>query len=274
MVHFHPSVSLFATRLLYGNAMPTKPDLASHTLIHFLDRFVYRNAKVAASSLRGNSIMQPLGGSESRGILLSHHLSHHRYESLNSESFWRKKIDDVAVDEVFFHKYFNHVGKRAKAARQETKHSHDVRDVSDDDDDEDEDFIWRTLTKAQPEVEDYHEGDSDVELLNLDDSEDGSSFGVGMDVEEANDLGDSGSEGFDINALQEIEGDEPYHDNEDDSANIDGLPRDDLNKRSPVGKAMEESKSSRSKRRKIKNFPIFASTEEYAGMLEDDDNID
>ena len=34
-----------------------------HTLTHFLDRFVYRTPKAAAST-RGSSLMQPLAGSD------------------------------------------------------------------------------------------------------------------------------------------------------------------------------------------------------------------
>ncbi|KAI4086360.1 MAG: hypothetical protein L6R37_008421 [Teloschistes peruensis] len=57
--HYHPSVSLFAARLLTHDAMPPKTDLSSHTLIHFLDRFVYRNPK-STTAARGASIMQPI----------------------------------------------------------------------------------------------------------------------------------------------------------------------------------------------------------------------
>lgn len=250
--------------------MPTKPDLASHTLIHFLDRFVYRNAKVAASSLRGNSIMQPLAGGEGRGILVSNRLTH-RHEPLNSESFWRKKIDDVAVDEVFFHKYFNHVGKAKKPSRQQVKSVEDGEDMGGGEDgDENEDEIWQALVESRPEVEGHSEEDSDLEMLDLEDSEDDSSPSAEADLEESEDDESAGLEDSDVGASHDVDGDVSSDDGEDSSLDMGELFRDE----DPAGKVLEDGKSSRSKRKMLKNLPIFASTEEYADMLEDDENMD
>ena len=86
--------------------MPPKPDLASHTLSNFLDRFVYRNAKSAAGGPRGTSIMQPLAGGESRGVFLSSKTANHAQRPVNTDAFWHKKVEDVAVDEVIFPQVF------------------------------------------------------------------------------------------------------------------------------------------------------------------------
>ena len=49
---------------------------------------------------------------------------------------------------------------------------------------------------------------------------------------------------------------------------------DELNKDDHTGNTTKDTQKSKSKRRKLKHLPIFASTEEYAEMLEDDDNMD
>ncbi|KAL9000060.1 MAG: hypothetical protein Q9188_005753, partial [Gyalolechia gomerana] len=125
LTHYHPSVSLFATRLLTHAPLPPKPDLASHTLIHFLDRFVYRNPKTTTPA-RGASIMQPLSSSpafdttnNNKSALLSSAPSFKDRikDPVNSEAFWKLEKDKVAADEVFFHKYFSAVGKGREKAR-------------------------------------------------------------------------------------------------------------------------------------------------------------
>jgi ribosome biogenesis protein MAK21 len=256
--------------------MPAKPDLASHTLIHFLDRFVYRNAKLAASTLRGNSIMQPLAGGESRGVLVSNRLTQNQHEPLNSESFWRKKIDDVAVDEVFFHKYFNHVGKARMPKREQAKPVQDPEDMNGDEDDgKNEDEIWQALVESRPEVEGHSDDDRDLEMLDLEDSEDDSSLGAGVDVEDSDDDEDAGSEDFHVDALREVDNDISSTDGKGGFGEMSELFRDEHNEDDNLaGKGMGDRENSRSKRRRLKNLPIFASTDDYAELLEDDENMD
>jgi ribosome biogenesis protein MAK21 len=263
VAHFHPSVSLFASRLLYGNEMPAKPDLASHSLIHFLDRFVYRNAKTAAGSLRGSSIMQPLAGGEGRDVLISKRLLQSQHEPLNSDSFWRKKADDVAVDEIFFHKYFNHMVKGKKPAKANAG----------EDAGENEDEIWQALVESRPELEGHSEDDSDLEMLDLEGSENDSSLGKGVDLELGED-DESGPDDLDSDASRGIESDVSSIDGKDGPPVIDELLGDELNSDDRAEDRTEDTQKSKSKRRKLKNLPIFASTEEYAEMLEDDDNMD
>jgi ribosome biogenesis protein MAK21 len=267
-------VSLFASRLLYGMEMPAKPDLASHTLIHFLDRFIYRNAKAAAGNVRGNSIMQPLAGGEGRDVIILKRLIQRHHEPLNSDSFWRKKADDVAVDEVFFHKYFNHIAKGKKPTRQKSKPLKNAEAANGDEDDgENEDEIWQALVESRPEVEGHSEDDSDLEMLDLDDSEDDSSLGDGVDLEV--DAEEDGSpEDFDVDALHGIDSDVSSNDGKASSLEMGGLFRNELNKDAHAGNTVKDIQKSKRKRRKLKNLPIFASTEEYAEMLEDDDNMD
>ena len=100
--HFHPSVKLYACHLLSGEPISTNPELHHHTLARFLDRFVYRNAR-ATPSTKGSSIMQPAAAldgpaNQNRAMALTRKgaIEH----PVNSIEFWRRKVDDVPVDQV------------------------------------------------------------------------------------------------------------------------------------------------------------------------------
>ena len=269
LAHFHPSVSMFATRLLNGTEMPAKPDLASHTLIHFLDRFVYRNAKAAAGGPRGTSIMQPLAGGDSRSVLVSSRMSGKQQEPVNSEAFWRKKAEDVAVDEVFFHKYFSQIGKGKQAAK---KASEKKPSNEEEDEDENEDEIWQALVDSRPEVEGASEDDSDLDMLDLDDdSDDDKSGDEGVDVElddhddaVSDASGDSGADLFDEDEDDLVES------GEEAGSDIDDLFNQELETAKPTEEAKEES-SSKKRRKMMKSLPTFASADDYAAMMVDDD---
>ncbi|RPB25876.1 CBF-domain-containing protein [Terfezia boudieri ATCC MYA-4762] len=170
--HFHPSVSLYASRFLYKQAMPNKPDLSLYTLTHFLDRFVFRNPTTRNTS-RGHSIMQPLlsAGTEAKGMVLSIRGTGKTQQSINSEQFWTKNLEDVAPDEVFFHKYFN---QRATATKNQKK-----KDKKKESEDEEEE-IWSAMVGSRPEIE------ADGEDVDMDDLSEG---------EEGSDIGGSGDEG-------------------------------------------------------------------------------
>lgn len=98
--HYHPSVAKFANMLFNDEKIAEQSDMHNYTLIHFLDRFVYRNPKKTATT-RGKSIMQPLPGRQDGGILMTRGNTQQEHAiPVNSEAFWRKKIEDVPVDEV------------------------------------------------------------------------------------------------------------------------------------------------------------------------------
>lgn len=265
--HFHPSVSLFASRLLNEEKMPPKPDLTSHTLTHFLDRFVYRNAKAAASGPRGSSIMQPLSGGESRSILLSNRSTQNGQHPVNTEAFWRKKVEDVAVDEIFFHKYFSQIGKGRQVSSK--KKPEKTGEGSEDDEEEDEDEIWQALVDSRPEVEGGSDDDSDLEMLDLDDS-DAESDAEGEDAED-------GEEGVIFNdsedSVSAMDDGEALFDSEDDApAEVDELFEKELE--TGQGSEGKPKESSRDRRKKMKNLPTFASVEDYADMLDNDEDED
>ncbi|RKF72693.1 Ribosome biogenesis protein NOC1 [Golovinomyces cichoracearum] len=249
--HFHPSVSLFATRLLYGGEMPPKPDLASHSLTNFLDRFVYRNAKAASSKPKGNSIMQPLCGDDSKSIFLSHKIPNSTQQPLNSETFWRKKSEEVAVHEVFFHKYFNHIGNTKHSTAKPSKKS---KPSEESDDGEDE--IWQALVKSKPDVEGP---DSDSEFSDLDDS---------YNEYSAEDINDNESDEDNLEILHsDIDKKTAYP--SDENSDVDFI-----SEREPITIDEEENedtgKKSKKKKARLRDLPLFASVDEYAKVLENE----
>lgn len=244
--------------------MPPKPDLSSHTLTHFLDRFVYRNVKMADSAPRGSSIMQPLSGGDSRGVLISGRASQNGQQPVNTEAFWRKKAEDVAVDEIFFHKYFSQIGKGKQAAN---KKKPAKAPGGSDDEDENEDEIWQALVDSRPEVEGGSGDESDMEMLDLDDSD------VETDAEEVEDGEDEGVVFNDSEGSVSAMDDDALIDSEDEApSEIDELFEKELEKgQTSSDKPVE---TSREKKKKMKNLPTFASVEDYAEMLNNDDDED
>lgn len=191
--------------------MPGKPDLTLHTLIHFLDRFVYRNPKKSTTALRGSSIMQPLAGGDSSGLLVSAGATRHPGTPVNDESFYKKSQEEVAKEEVFFHNYFSRVAMdkkrrekeeiKKKKAKKSSKTGQDGDADSDaDGSDADEADIWEALVQSRPELENAGDSGDDLDLDDLesamdsDNDEDGSENGKDEGVNEKEGDGEAKSE--------------------------------------------------------------------------------
>lgn len=95
--HYHPTVQLYAESFL-NQQKQVKPDLGLFTLSHFLDRFVYRNAKQKPTT-KGSSIMQPLGGSHTGSLLVKSTNKINPEIPVNTEDWLNKKVEDVRPDE-------------------------------------------------------------------------------------------------------------------------------------------------------------------------------
>ena len=54
-------------------------------------------------------------GGDSTGMVLSIRAAIRARAPVNTEEFWKKKIEDIPVDEVFFHRYFNQKGAALKS---------------------------------------------------------------------------------------------------------------------------------------------------------------
>jgi ribosome biogenesis protein MAK21 len=235
--HFHPSVSVVAEGVLSNDPAVQKPDLESHSLIRFLDKFVYRNPKTTESA-RGVSIMQPMG-KKAPGPTTS----------LNHPTFWNKKLENVAADEIFFHHYFQQAGKPGQTVSK--GRSEPVAGS----DDEDEDEIWKALTATHPDGPVDDSDDSGLDMADFDDDDD--------------DEMDGGEGGEDDDDILGISSDDVFDDEDDNSDDSDGSAGAEKEK-SGDGDG-EETRGARRKR--LKALPTFASVEDYAGLLAKEDDM-
>jgi ribosome biogenesis protein MAK21 len=249
--HYHPSVDVYATNLLNSQKPNKKPELANHTLIAFLDKFVYKNAK-ATDQVKGASIMQPVAASGQGQVLLSSSSSKGA-DSVNSAPFWNKKSEDVAVEDAFFHEYFTQIGKPGQAEReQKRKAKKDAAGEEEDDEEANEAEIWEALVNSRPEVqEDSDDGAGFEDMMSLDDEE--KEFRKAMEEDDDDDdalnLDDSDLEFSDEEIEEEEEGEEAVAEDKKDEK--------------PVS---ERTK----KKRALKALPLFASADDYAEMLAQD----
>lgn len=261
--HYHPSVSLFATRLLTHSEMPPKPDLSLNTLIHFLDRFVYRNPK-ATNTPKGASIMQPMAGGVSSALLVSAYSNKSSNKPpVNSEAFWKQESDKVNADEVFFHKYFNTLGRgKEKASKNKTERK---AEPTNSEDEGNEDEIWKALVESRPELDEgsdsgFEDDDIESDMEETDDDE------LAFELDKKDGSADS-----DL-----AEGAEGLRDLDDDEDDDDAVPSDleeAFDKEitsSKLESAVEAETGKRGKRRRLKSLPTFASADDYAEMLKDD----
>lgn len=270
--------------------MSGKPDLNLHTLTHFLDRFVYRTPKTAATT-RGASIMQPLAGSDAKDRLVTPG-KHTQSLPLNSEAFWKKNAEDVSAEDAFFHEYFNRVGKDKEKTQRKKKDKDPVeRDEESDVDDEGElsepeSEIWKALVDSRPEVDGGEGSDDDLDLDDLesayDQSEEGGDDEVIFNDESDQDEEMEGAEGPTEPAKAQAKDDDEDEDVGDEEA-IDMDVSDeeafvnsdeDLPPDVEAGAAelpKENDKAGRNKKRKLKHLPTFASADDYAALLAGED---
>jgi ribosome biogenesis protein MAK21 len=298
--HFHPSVSVNAANLLEHKPMSGKPDLTLHTLTHFLDRFVYRTPKAAATT-RGASIMQPLAGSDAQDRLVAGG-KHAQHVPLNSEAFWKKKSEDVAAEDVFFHEYFNRLGKDKDKTRKKKGKDPVDRDEEDGEGLSDaESEIWQALVDSRPELEgagsdddldmedlesaydksddEEGEGSGDDEVIFDDESDEEMDEEMGeMDEDEAFEAAEQAAVQSKSKSkkTQEPEASEDEFDMDvsDDEAFLDSdgeLPSD-MELGGGVELPKDEDQTDRKKRRKLKHLPTFASADDYAALLAGEDD--
>ncbi|PYH44443.1 RNA-binding ribosome biosynthesis protein MAK21 [Aspergillus saccharolyticus JOP 1030-1] len=291
--HFHPSVSVNAAHLLDHQTMSGQPDLTIHTLTHFLDRFVYRTPKAAATT-RGASIMQPLAGSDAKDRLVAAVKTGPQLQ-LNSEAFWKKKAEDVAAEDVFFHEYFNRVGKGQEKDQARKKKAANAAGAEDEDGEisEAESEIWKALVDSRPELEAGLSDDDDLDLDDLesaydqsDDDEAGGDDEVEINLDSDEEMEDIDEVPAPTKKTKKAKAEAEPSDDEDafdmdvsdEEAFIDSdeeLPSDvELDAHLPTASKEKDEKdkdSGRKKRRKLKHLPTFASVEDYAALLAGED---
>jgi len=297
--HYHPTVQLYAENLLNAKPNIAKPDLALHSIKHFLDRFVYRNPKTKAAP-RGSSIMQPLPGTDTSLVLDIR--GHAKTEmAVNSEEWRRQQIDKIKPDEIFFHKYFvakeegevKAFGKKRKRATEDTELDEDeiwealVRSSKEEgglgnvdvDAEDDENVEWSDEELDDELIAEMNEGDSDMEEVSDEDQDvDDERSGEEGDVndffdDEAEEVDDEDTEmdksgDDDLSSEEEdISGDSNISDG-GDGFNFGEDAADVMNSDEDILVPAQQSTSDGRKKRKLKNFPTFASVEEYADLLD------
>ncbi|RDX44650.1 CBF-domain-containing protein [Lentinus brumalis] len=196
--HYHPTISLHARQLLTSSPLTGSPDLSLNTLSHFLDRFVYKNPKKPKP--KGSSAMQPSldNASSAHGVtLIKGEAAHGGEVPVNDERFWKRRPEDVPVDEAFFHAYF--VRKSEKERQKAAK-----------------------VAKRRKGGED--ESDEDLEEEEVSDAESGAGASASEDEAEdvedaANDGAESDDGGFDLSSKGKKPA--PAEDDEDEEENSD-----------------------------------------------------
>ncbi|KAM5383898.1 hypothetical protein ACJA88_003053 [Fusarium oxysporum] len=222
--HYHPSVTVYAMSILERNKKSLKPDLDSHSLIRFLDKFVYRNAKATDSS-KGVSIMQPLRATKDAGDI------------------WLGSRGAGGA-------YFQQVDKEGKETKKNAQAAGNVES-----DDEQEDEVWKALVSTQPGV---------------DPDDDGSD--VGFDLDDSEMASDDDSQAL------SLDGELGEDDDDDMSVDIEGSDEEmggALISEDEGGFEVKEaaSEKTKSKRRKLKDLPMFASVDDYAELLAGEEDM-
>ena len=270
LAHFHPAVSVSADNLSRHLKMPGKPDLHVHTLIHFLDRFVYKNPKLASSNLRGSSIMQPMASNDAQAVLISSGATAPGLP-VNTDRFRNQKDDQVSAEDVFFHKYFSTLGK------DNVKHKPDKGEVGSEEGsvgDGDEDAVWKAMMDSAPDLEGVDDSEQDLSMSDLE-----SDFDAAMEDSEDEKMDDAEGDEDEIEGVPIF--DDESEDELDDFKHSVEVSEDieleteaaDLRMATPPAKK-SKSIEAREKRRKMKALPVFASAADYAKMLEDDEDED
>lgn len=234
---------MIAQGVLSNDEEVQKPELESHSLIRFLDKFVYRNPKVTEST-RGVSIMQPVG---KKGPSAT--------PAINHPSFWNKKLENVAVDDVFFHHYFQQAGKTEQVKPKGRA------GPMEDSDDEDEDEIWKALTASHPDGPVDGSDESDLDMGDLD-----------SDFDQDDDDNDDNSSGVPDGFLSdESLGDFDDEDGEDDE-DMDANGENEL-QTAVEGAETKDEETRSSRRKRLKALPTFASVDDYAELLGQEEDV-
>jgi len=181
--------------------------------------------------------------------------------------------DKINADDVFFHKYFNVIGQTKDFAAKKAEKKKRAEDGSEIEyDDEDEEEIWKALVDSRPEVE-GDDADADMDFDDLDDLEmsDVASEAV-SDAEMPVDKEDGGGdepEGLDLD-----EDDAEMGSDEEVPSDLDAAFAAEVETATKKkGKAWRKEEPANKKRR-LKNLPTFASADDYAKLLGDDEDED
>lgn len=214
--------------------------------------------------------MQPMARTDSSTFLVSARVKATTRDSVNSEAFWRSDISKVNANEVFFHKYFNIVGRGKDQARKKKEKRKAEKAGSDEDGDENEDEIWKALVNSRPDLEGSEPSEDDMDLDMEDDefASERDEDGVQWEKEptKSTDADDDSSH----EVLLDDDDEALLGSDEEVPSDLEKAFNEEVQLNETPSNVPEESKRGK-KRRKLRNLPTFASAEDYAEMLGDDE---
>lgn len=237
--------------------------------------------------------MQPLAGNEGRDLLVTvagMSEKGRKRDPVNTAAFWQKRVEEVAAEDVFFHEYFNRLGKDKPPKEKEAAKGRGKGATEDNSDNESD--IWQALVESKPELEGPDESDIDLDMDDLDsafreeysNNDNNNETPVfNDDFEEFEDASDDYDEttkahreklaeeqesGDDDLINMDVSDEEAFRDSDED------LPLDlDVDKdNGSLLQADGRGKRPESRRRKLKHLPMFASVDDYATLLADEDD--
>lgn len=214
--------------------------------------------------------MQPMARTDSSAFLVSTRVKAATQDSVHSEAFWRSDISKVNANEVFFHKYFNIVGQGKDQAWKKKEKRKADKAGSDEEDGEDEDEIWKALVNSRPDLEgsEPSEDEMDMDMDDDDSASEPDEGGMRWEKEKTG-SGEVGSESDEV--LFDDDDEALVGSDEEVPSDVDNALGEEVKVSGETpSQAMEESKRSK-KRRKLKNLPTFASADDYAELIGDDD---
>ncbi|XP_070590202.1 CCAAT/enhancer-binding protein zeta [Erythrolamprus reginae] len=266
--HFHPSVALFAKRILEGNYIEYSGDpLQDFTLMRFLDRFVYRNPKAHKGKENTSSVvMQPKKKQSMSDV---------RNLAVNSKEFISQDESKIPVDEVFFHRFY----KKLDLDKEKKKPMGDDESIEDVDDEEfekaldsfeqdncfgniesDLNFAGNIKAKKKNKRNSNEETESeDSEEDNFEDLDDEEVSLSSMDEDFGEDIDEEGG------TFMDVSDDDNISDENNDTAITPG------SKKGKRKKEMDFAGSGSKRKRKLKDSGAAAAAEEFGLLL--DENI-
>eukprot|EP00105_Crassostrea_gigas_P005739 XP_011419440.1 PREDICTED: CCAAT/enhancer-binding protein zeta [Crassostrea gigas] len=279
--HFHPTVSLFASNLLKGEAVRYSGDpLQDFTIIRFLDRFVYKNPKKPQTftDMQGTLSRSKFTSKTSR-------LKGVKKVAVTSEDYLERAESNLPADELFYHRYFTQKAEKKKKVDEEDEESDESvsdtefddfldtyekqlegGDVGEDFSDTDIDFASAVGVKATKKGKLKFE-ESDEEDLSEEEEED-------MEEEEMGNLSD---EELDFEADEDFakefqEYDDDIHDAEEEvSSGEDEFEELTQKKKGSKQKAKSADGAigKKSKKSEKLDSSLFAAADEFADVIEE-----
>lgn len=227
--------------------------------------------------------MQPLAGHEGRDLLVTvtgMSEKGRKRDPVNTAAFWQKRVEEVAAEDVFFHEYFNRLGKDKPSKEKEDAKGHGEEAIDDSSDNESD--IWQALVESKPELGGPDESDIDLDMDDLDSTfheedsdhdDDDKNQVFNDDFEEFEDASDEYTHGEKFAEERasdfinmDVSDEEAFRDSDED------LPLDLSVDKESLLKANQRGKIPGSKKRKLKHLPTFASADDYATLLADEDD--